>query len=431
MGETIFAFASGAGRAAVAVMRISGSGTGDVVAALCGNLPVPRRASLRRLRQGEVVLDRALVFWLPGPASYTGEDSAELQLHGGPAVVAAVAEALVALGARPAEPGEFTRRAFLQGKLDLTAAEGIADLIAAETEAQRRQALRQAEGGLAARHAEWALRLTRLLARQEAFIEFEEEDLPEELDARVAADAALLRGEMAALLAEGTRGEKLREGLAIAILGAPNAGKSSLLNALVGRDAAIVSARAGTTRDIVEVRMILAGVPVTLADTAGLREATDEIEAEGVRRALARAEAADLRLLVFSADAEPDAATLALRGPDTLVVVNKADLGAAVPEGGIGVSARTGQGLELLRAELEAAAVARAGLSDTATLTRPRHRAALREAVEWLERLPDAGLPELRAEALRNALRALSRLTGRVDVEQVLDLVFSEFCIGK
>ncbi|WP_421988297.1 tRNA uridine-5-carboxymethylaminomethyl(34) synthesis GTPase MnmE [Roseococcus sp.] len=431
MGETIFALASGAGRAAVAVMRISGSGTGDVVAALCGSLPVPRRASLRRLRQGEVVLDRALVLWLPGPASYTGEDSAELQLHGGPAVVAAVAEALVALGARPAEPGEFTRRAFLQGKLDLTAAEGIADLIAAETEAQRRQALRQAEGGLAARHAEWALRLTRLLARQEAFIEFEEEDLPAELDARVAADAALLRGEMAALLAEGTRGEKLREGLAIAILGAPNDGKSSLLNALVGRDAAIVSARAGTTRDIVEVRMILAGVPVTLADTAGLREATDEIEAEGVRRALARAEAADLRLLVFSADAEPDAATLALRGPDTLVVVNKADLGAAVPEGGIGVSARTGQGLELLRAELEAAAVTRAGLSDTATLTRPRHRAALREAVEWLERLPDAGLPELRAEALRNALRALSRLTGRVDVEQVLDLVFSEFCIGK
>ncbi|MDB5377129.1 MAG: tRNA uridine(34) 5-carboxymethylaminomethyl synthesis GTPase MnmE [Rubritepida sp.] len=431
MGDQIFALASGSGRAAVAVMRLSGSGTGGLVAELCGGLPEPRRASLRRLRQGELVLDRALVLWLPGPRSYTGEDSAELQLHGGPAVVAAVAEALVALGARPAEPGEFTRRAFLNGKLDLTAAEGIADLIAAETEAQRRQALRQAEGGLAARHAEWAARLTRLLARQEAFIEFEEEDLPSDLDAQVAVGAGALREEMAALLADGLRGEKLREGLAIAILGAPNAGKSSLLNALVGRDAAIVSTRAGTTRDVVEVRMVLAGVPVTLADTAGLREAVDEIEAEGVRRALARAETADLRLLVFAADAEPDAATLALCGPDTLVVVNKADLGPGAVEGGVAVSARTGKGLEALRTQLEGVAAARAGLTDAAALTRPRHRAALREAVEWLDRLPEAGLPELRAEALRNALRTLSRLTGRVDVEQVLDLVFREFCIGK
>jgi tRNA modification GTPase len=431
MGDQIFALASGAGRAAVAVMRLSGSGTGGLVAELCGGLPEPRRASLRRLRQGELVLDRALVLWLPGPGSYTGEDSAELQLHGGPAVVAAVAEALVALGARPAEPGEFTRRAFLNGKLDLTAAEGIADLIAAETEAQRRQALSQAEGGLAARHTEWAARLTRLLARQEAFIEFEEEDLPSDLDAQVAVGAGALREEMAALLADGLRGEKLREGLAIAILGAPNAGKSSLLNALVGRDAAIVSTRAGTTRDVVEVRMVLAGVPVTLADTAGLREAADEIEAEGVRRALARAETADLRLLIFAADAEPDAATLALCGPDTLVVVNKADLGPGAVEGGVAVSARTGKGLEALRTQLEGVAAARAGLTDSAALTRPRHRAALREAVEWLDRLPEAGLPELRAEALRNALRALSRLTGRVDVEQVLDLVFREFCIGK
>lgn len=431
MGDPIFALASGAGRAAVAVIRLSGAGTGGLVGTLCGGLPAPRRASLRRLRQGGVVLDRALVLWLPGPASYTGEDSAELQLHGGPAVVAAVAEALAGLGARPAEPGEFTRRAFLHGKLDLTAAEGIADLIAAETEAQRRQAMRQAEGGLAERQAEWAARLTRLLARQEAFIEFEEEDLPADLDTRVALAAAELRDEMAALLADGGRAEKLRDGLAIAILGAPNAGKSSLLNALAGRDAAIVSARAGTTRDVVEVRMILAGVPVTLADTAGLREAADEIEAEGVRRALARAEAADLRLLVFAADAAPDGATLALRGPDAVVVVNKADLGASAMEGAIAVSARTGHGLPALRARLEAAAAARAGLSDAATLTRPRHRAALRETVEWLDRLPTAGLPELRAEALRHALRALSRLTGRVDVEQVLDLVFGEFCIGK
>jgi tRNA modification GTPase len=429
--RVIFALATGAGRSAVAVMRLSGLGCGPLLEALAGPLPAPRRASLRVLRHAGVPLDRALVLWFPGPASYTGEDSAELHLHGGPAVIAAVAEALEALGARPAEPGEFTRRAFLHGRLDLTAAEGIADLIAAETEAQRRQALRQAEGGLARLHAAWATRLTQLLARQEAFIEFEEEDLPTDLDARVEADAAALRAEMAALLAEGERGEKLREGLTIAILGPPNAGKSSLLNALAGREAAIVSARAGTTRDVVEVRLILGGVPVTLADTAGLRDAADEIEAEGVRRALARAETADLRLLVFAADAAPDAATLALRGPDALVVLNKADLGAGGMDGALAVSARTGLGLDGLRERLEQAAVQRAGLSDAAVLTRPRHRAALRDTVAELERLPLAGLPELRAEALRAALRALSRLTGRVDVEQVLDLVFGEFCIGK
>lgn len=429
--SVIFALATGAGRSAVAVIRLSGLGCGAMVQALAGPLPAPRRASLRVLRHGGVPLDRALVLWFPGPASYTGEDSAELHLHGGPAVIAAVAAALEALGGRPAEPGEFTRRAFLHGRMDLTAAEGIADLIAAETEAQRRQALRQAEGGLAQLHAAWAQRLTRLLARQEAFIEFEEEDLPSDLDAQVEADAATLRAEMAAMLAEGDRGEKLREGLTIAILGAPNAGKSSLLNALAGREAAIVSARAGTTRDVVEVRLILAGVPVTLADTAGLREAADEIEAEGVRRALARAETADLRLLVFAADAAPDPVTLGLRGPNALTVLNKVDLGTGAMEGALAVSARTGLGLGDLRQRLEDAAALRAGLADGAMLTRPRHRAALREALAELERLPHAGLPELRAEALRAALRALSRLTGRVDVEQVLDLVFGEFCIGK
>lgn len=429
--RTIFALASGAGRAAVAVMRVSGPAAGTALEALAGRLPTPRMASLRRLRHGGVVLDQALVLWFPGPASYTGEDSAELHLHGGPAVVAAVADALVALGLHPAEPGEFTRRAFLNGKLDLTAAEGIADLIAAETEAQRRQALRQAEGGLAARHAAWAARLTRLLARQEAFIEFEEEDLPSDLDAQVTADAMALREEMAALLAEAPRGERLREGVAVAILGAPNAGKSSLLNALAEREAAIVSARAGTTRDVVEVRLELGGVPVTLADTAGLRETADEIEAEGVRRALARAEAADLRLLAFASDAAPDAATLALQGPNAIMVATKADLGGVLLSGALAVSAYTGAGLPALRAALEAAVRDRAGLSEAAGLTRPRHRAALGEAVEWLDRLPLEPMPELRAEALRGALRGLSRLTGRVDVERVLDLVFGEFCIGK
>ncbi len=377
--DTIFALASGAGRAAIAVMRLSGPGAGAVLTALAGRLPTPRMASLRRLRDprdGDL-LDEALVLWMPGPASYTGEDSAELHLHGGRAVVAAVADALVAAGARPAEPGEFTRRAFLHGRLDLTAAEGIADLIEAETAAQRRQALRQAGGALGTLYAGWAEQLTRLLARQEAFIEFEEEDLPDDLDARVAEEAAGLRAEMAAHLADGARSERLREGLCFAILGAPNVGKSSLLNALAGREAAIVSARAGTTRDVVEVVLDLGGVPVTLADTAGLRESADEIEQEGIRRALRRAEEAEMVIAVFAADAPPDPATLALLGPETLVVVNKCDLAPApsaiadrVP---LAVAARTGAGLEALRARLAEAAALRAGLTAAAGLTRPRH----------------------------------------------------------
>ncbi|MBX6742096.1 MAG: tRNA uridine-5-carboxymethylaminomethyl(34) synthesis GTPase MnmE [Acetobacteraceae bacterium] len=435
--DVIFALASGAGRAAVAVLRLSGPGVAEVVTALAGGLPAPRMASLRRLRHpgsGEV-LDRALVLWFPGPRSYTGEDSAELHLHGGPAVIAGVAEALVAAGARPAEPGEFTRRAFLNGKLDLTAAEGIADLIAAETAAQRRQALRQAEGALAVLYDGWAARLTRLLAQQEAFIEFEDEDLPEGLDDAVGAAAAALRAEIEAHLADHGRGERLREGLLVAIVGAPNAGKSSLLNALVGREAAIVSARAGTTRDVVEARLDLGGVPVTLADTAGLREAADEIEAEGVRRARRRAEEADLILAVFAADAAPDAETLALVRSGVLVVANKTDLAPAPAEIGgvapVAISARTGEGLAALKAALSDMAAARAGLTAEAPLTRPRHRAALQETVGWLAELPEAALPELRAEALRAALRALGRITGRVGVEAVLDRIFGEFCIGK
>jgi tRNA modification GTPase len=430
--DTIFARATGAGRAAVAVLRVSGSAAGGVLSALVGGLPTPRLASLRRLRDaaGEV-LDHALVLWLPGPGSYTGEDSCELHLHGGPAVVAAVAEALVAAGARPAEPGEFTRRAFLHGRLDLAEAEGIADLIEAETEAQRRQALRQAGGALSRVVAGWSARLARLLARQEAFIEFEDEDLPAGLDDAVATEATTLRAEMAAHLAEAPRGERLRDGLMVAIIGAPNAGKSSLLNALVGREAAIVSARAGTTRDVVEARLTMAGVPVTLADTAGLHEAMDEVEAEGVRRARRRAEEADLVLAVFAADQPADAETLAAMPAGALVVANKADLMAPRLPGALAVSALTGQGLDALRTRLEAEASALAGLGEQAGLTRPRHVAAVRDALGWLDELALAPVPELRAEALRAALRALGRLTGQVGMEAILDLVFSEFCIGK
>ncbi|RVT99490.1 tRNA uridine-5-carboxymethylaminomethyl(34) synthesis GTPase MnmE [Rhodovarius crocodyli] len=429
MSGTIFAIASGAGRAGVAVMRVSGPEAGQALAALAGGLPRPRHASLRRLRHRGEVLDEALVLWFPAPHSYTGEDSAELHLHGGPAVIAAVGDALAMLGLRPAEPGEFTRRAFTHGKLDLTAAEGIADLIAAETEAQRRQALRQAGGALALRVRGWVERLTDLLARQEAFIEFEDEDLPEGLDAAVAADVAELRAELAAEIAGAARAEALREGVRIAILGAPNAGKSSLLNALAGREAAIVSPQAGTTRDVVETRMVMAGVPVTLSDTAGLRETDDVIEAEGVRRARAAGAGAEIVLAVFAADAPPDAETRALVEAGALAVVNKCDV---VPPmmAGQAVSARSGMGLAQLRAALEDAVRASAGVAMEAGLTRPRHRAALADAVAALDTLENP-LPELRAEALRGALAAMGRLTGRVGVEAVLDRVFSEFCIGK
>ncbi|MCG7362137.1 tRNA uridine-5-carboxymethylaminomethyl(34) synthesis GTPase MnmE [Roseomonas sp. ACRSG] len=437
MTDTIFALASGAGRAAIAVLRLSGTGCGAVLQRLAGRLPPPRMASLRRLRaptSGEV-LDEALVLWFPGPRSYTGEDSAELHLHGGRAVLEGVSAALLVYGARPAEPGEFTRRAFLNNRLDLTAAEGIADLIDAETAAQRRQALRQAGGALAERYAGWATRLTRQLAHQEAAIEFAEDGLPNSLEDEMRAGAAALAAEIRRHLDDGGRGERLREGLWAAILGAPNAGKSSLLNALAGREAAIVSATAGTTRDVVEVRLELGGVPVLLADTAGLRDTADEIEAEGVRRARRRAEEADLVIAVFAADVPPDAGTLAMVAPGTVVVANKTDLASAPAEiGGVAplaVSARSGEGLDALREALAAAASARAGLSAEAGLTRPRHRAALTEAATWLDEAVAAPLPELASEALRASVRALGRLTGRVGVEDVLDVVFGDFCIGK
>jgi tRNA modification GTPase len=431
--DTIFAPASGAGRAAITVVRLSGPRTAEVLRRLAGGVPPARVASLRRLRAPDGrLLDRSLVLWFPGPASYSGEDAAELHLHGGRAVLRVVAETLVALGCRPAEAGEFTRRALVNGRLDLTEAEGIADLIAAETEAQRIQALRQAEGGLSRRLAGWSERIATLLAWQEAAIEFAEDGVPTDLDARVKEGAAALRAEMAASLEEGERAERLREGVAIAILGAPNAGKSSLLNALAGREAAIVSPRAGTTRDVVEVTLEIAGVPVLLADTAGLRETADEIEAEGVRRALARAEAADLRLAVFAADVPPDAATLALLDrPGTVPVVNKTDLAPAVLPGAIAVSARTGEGLAALQARLAEEVAARAGLTEAAALTRPRHRAALAEAVAALAEAETAPLPEIAAEGLRAALSALGRITGHVGVEEILDRVFAEFCIGK
>ena len=425
--DTIFALASGAGRAAIAVLRVSGPGAGAALRALAGTLPKPRHASLRRLRDatGET-LDRALVLWLPGPASFTGEDGAELSLHASRAVIHAVADALVSLGARPAEPGEFSRRAFLNGKLDLLEAEAIGDLIDAETMTQARQALRQMEGSLSALYQDWADRLRRLLAHQEALIDFPDEDLPEDVEAGVHAEMASLHGAIAVHLADNRRGERLREGLVFAITGAPNVGKSSLLNALAERDVAIVSDLPGTTRDALETRVILGGVPVTLVDTAGLREAGDAIEAEGIRRALARAAEADARIRVvvgqeIAADTRPD----------DLLVANKADLGLAVPADALAISVRTGAGLDALRDRLAEIARALTQGQGPPPLTRARHRAALLEALARLDGARIAAWPELRAEDLRLAMRALGRITGAVGVEDILDAIFRQFCIGK
>jgi tRNA modification GTPase len=425
--DTIFALASGSARAAIAVMRLSGPGAGPAVAALCGGpLPAPRHASLRRLRDPSgAMLDHALVLWMPGPGTYTGEDCAELHLHGGRAVIDGVAAALTNAGLRPAEPGEFTRRAFLNGRMDLVEAEAVHDLVAAETEAQRRQALRQLEGALGALYQDWADRLRGILAYQEALIDFPDEDLPPEVEAQLLATLHAVRTEIGAHLNDAGRGEKLREGLFFAITGAPNVGKSTLINALAERDVAIVSAIPGTTRDALEARVVLAGVPVTLVDTAGLRETTDSIEAEGVRRAIARAEDADLVMTVVEAGSPAGDAHA------SLLIANKADLGLPCPEGALRVSAKTGQGMDELRARLAQAAREMTESSGPPPLTRSRHRAALLEAMAHLDAAERADLPELRGEDLRLAMRALGRITGHVGVEDILDTVFSKFCIGK
>jgi tRNA modification GTPase len=440
---TIFALASPLGRGGVAVLRISGPRAFATATALTGKTDFEARR-LTRARFHDPgnfdALDDGFFVSFPKPNSYTGEDVIELFLHAGSAVVAATVGALGRLpGLRLAEPGEFTRRAFENGKLDLTAAEAVADLVAAETEAQRRQALRQLDGELGALYETWRADLIGTLARLEAMVDFPDEDLPPNIVSDQKQTIARLTAEIRRHLADNRRGERLRDGLYVAIVGAPNVGKSSLLNRLARREAAIVSATAGTTRDVIEVHLDLGGYPAIVADTAGLREAADDIEREGVRRALARAETADLKIAVFDAGARPviDPATAAVVDDNTLVVVNKADLDPS-PEGlSVGgrrarpVSALTGAGLDGLLADLERELRLRLEVVAAPTLTRVRHRAALEECAAALERAKDAGPHELVAEDLRLAARALGRITGRVDVEDVLDVVFRDFCIGK
>jgi tRNA modification GTPase len=438
---TIYAPATAAGRAGIAVLRLSGPAAGEAARSLAGVIPAPRRAHLADLKDpasGEL-LDRGLMLWFPAPASFTGEDVLELHLHGGRAVMSGMLAALAKIPCcRPAEPGEFTRRAFDHGKLDLTAVEGLADLVAAETAAQRRQALRQLGGTLSTLYEGWRARLLRALAHLEADIDFADQPLPQELATIAAQALAALAQEMRAHLADEGRGERLRLGLHIAILGAPNVGKSSVLNALARREAAIVSARAGTTRDVIELDLDLGGYPVTIADTAGLREAADEIEEEGIKRARQRAERTDLKLVVLDATALPHIpdAVAALIDAHTILVANKIDLApASVTRIGAHdlwlLSAHTGAGLAALEQELARRAAALLDTGADPHLTRARHRAALEECLAALERARRAAAPELEAEDVRLAMRALGRITGRVDVEDLLDLIFREFCIGK
>jgi tRNA modification GTPase len=442
--DTIFALSTAPGRAGIAVLRLSGPAAGTALRTLAGKLPEARRATRARFvdpASGETI-DEGLMLLFSAPRSFTGEDVAELQVHGGRAVVAALLQALGSLpGLRLAEPGEFTRRAFEHGKLDLTAAEGLADLVDAETAAQRRQALRQLAGELGRLYENWRARLLRALARLEAEIDFPEEGLPPELWQEVAAEVAGLAGEIGRHLADGGRGERLREGVAVAIIGPPNAGKSSLMNALARRDVAITAASAGTTRDVIEVALDLGGYPVLLADTAGLRAAADAVEVEGVRRARARAETAELRLAVVDATRPEEGEALAgLIGDATLVIANKIDL--VPPDGGawadrlgagpaVRLSVRTGEGMEALIGRLGAEVMHRFAPGAAPVVTRARHREALAACVAALGRFAAASLPELAAEDLRAATRALGRITGHVDVEDMLDIIFREFCIGK
>ena len=447
MRDTVFALATAPGRAAVAVLRLSGPETGEVVRALAGRLPPPREARLRRLRAADgAQLDEAVVLWTPGPGSYTGEDAAELQLHGGAAVVDAVSGALLARGLRLAEPGEFTRRAFENGRLDLAQAEAVADLVDAESEGQRRQALAQLGGALGLRYEAWREALLEALASLEAAIDFPDEELPADVAARARAPLEALEQELAEARAGAARGERVRDGYRIAIVGAPNAGKSSLLNRLLEREAAIVTAVPGTTRDVIEAPLLIGGFKVLLADTAGLRESADEIEGEGVRRARAWAEGAALRLWVVDGSAEDGAwrlASNAIRAGD-LLLLNKtdrpvgrdgSDARAFAGEQGVAavqMSASSGAGLETLHRILHDRVSRDLAGGEFPAATRMRHRKRLEEALEGVRRgLRALEQPELAAEDLRLAGRALGRISGRINPEEVLGRIFASFCIGK
>ncbi|MXU64713.1 tRNA uridine-5-carboxymethylaminomethyl(34) synthesis GTPase MnmE [Oceanomicrobium pacificus] len=434
--DTIFARASAAGAAGVAVLRLSGGAAKAAAAELAGDLPPARQAGLRLLRDpGDgSAIDQALVLVFDAPASFTGEDVVEFHLHGSPAVVAAVGRILAAQpGLRLADPGEFTRRALDNGRLDLAQVEGLSDLVVAETEAQRRQALRVMRGALSEKAGRWRTDLVRAMALIEATIDFADEEVPEDVTPEVEALMAATRHALEAERDGGRVSERIRDGFEVAIVGKPNAGKSTLLNAIAGRDAAITSEIAGTTRDVIEVRMDLNGLPVTLLDTAGLRDSDDRVEQIGVARARDRADAADLRLFLLETPDEVEELGVSSRDGDVMVL-GKADLGGEQVTGIARVSGKTGLGVDDLLDRLSETLAARA--SGASAAIRQRHRDALDAAAASLVRAENhvrngSDFSELAAEDLRHAVRALDSLIGRVDVEHVLDEIFASFCLGK
>lgn len=428
MRDTIYALASARGRAGVSVVRVSGPRAWEACRVLCGDVPAARRASVRNILWQDELIDQALVISFAEKASFTGEESVEFHLHGSQAVLAAVLSALSQQqGLRTAEAGEFTRRALENGQLDLAQVEGLADLIESETEEQRRHAMGLMQGRLRVIADGWRASLVRAAALLEATIDFVEEDVPVDVVPEV---IELTTGVLLALQRE-VQGfgaaERLRDGFEVALVGRPNAGKSTLLNALAGREAAITSTVAGTTRDVIEVRMSVQGLPVTVLDTAGLRETDDEIEKIGIGRTVDRASAADLRIFLLDGNDVP----LIEPRPGDLLVHGKADV---VPQPGLSISGKTGEGLSGLIEAIGSALSNR--LASAATINRARHLEAVNTAIRALESAqgevwagPDR--VELAAEHLRQAIRALDSLIGRVDVEDVLDEIFSSFCIGK
>lgn len=440
--ETIFAPATPPGRSGVAVLRVSGKEAGRVFDLFSLPCPAPRLATLVKLKDpasGEMI-DQALLLWFPAPASFTGEDVVELHLHGSRAVMGEMLRLLSAQkGFRLAEPGEFSRRAFMNNKMDLTAAEGIADLIDAETQAQRKQALRQMSGTLAQACETLRSHIIEVRAHLEAYLDFPDEEIPHEVAEQLDEEILGIETHISRMLGDNRIGEKIREGFYVVLLGIPNAGKSTLMNLLAKRDVVIVSEEAGTTRDIIEVHLDIGGALVTLADMAGIRQTTAAVEAEGIARALTRATQADLRLLVLdvSAPRSEQTAILAHKQPDDVVILHKSDLATPYMDEYVGltdallVSSQTGEGVENLISVLKQRIDERLSGGQDAVITRERHRVAFEKARDHLAASRNATALEIKGEELRVASHALSTVIGVVQVEDILDVVFSSFCIGK
>lgn len=437
LNETIYALSSGAGKAGVSVIRVSGKEVLNIFQSLTGILnPKPRYAYFSKLtNQENVVIDHALCLYFQGPNSFTGEDVAEFQVHGGRSVIEALFQALAEFkNTRPALAGEFSRRAVVNDKMDLTSAEGLMDLIDAQTEWQRRQALTQMEGNLRSLYEGWRSHLVRDMAYLEAFIDFPEEEIPPEKMQLIDEGITNLISQIEKHLNDNQKGQRLREGFQIAIIGEPNVGKSSLINLLTERDVAIVSAQAGTTRDVVESCLDIAGFPVVLADTAGLRDNAEEIEAEGIKRAVRKAETSDLILHILDANTYPNVGELPenLKDIPTLTIYNKIDTLKKRPlEKGIFMSAKTKEGFNLLQEEIASFLKEHFSPETTGAITRVRYRTALKECLISLKSALMVDELELKAEDLRLAARALGRIVGKIETEELLDVVFRDFCIGK